>query len=153
MHQQVLGLKEAMTNANPPAMEKGRNIALGIAAAFFATLAVGPSLGIEAHTPFLAGIGGLPADMTLALPWLAHSEPINALSIPTWAIHFSSVLEYLFAMTLVWKYSENTGNESWKGLTWGMLPLHASGVCACTYHFFYNPSDLRTALLSATDGP
>ena len=32
-----------------------------------------------------------------------------------------------------------TGNEKWKGLTWGMLPLHASGLAACTYHFFFNP--------------
>jgi hypothetical protein len=132
-----------MTNPNPPSMDKGRNIALGIAAAFFAALAVGPSLGVEGHSQFLLGLGDIPADITMQLPWLAHNEPINALSIPTWAIHFSSVLEYLFAMNLVWKYSETTGNESWKGLTWGMLPLHASGICACTYHFFYNPSELQ----------
>ena len=25
---------------------------------------------------------------------------------------------------------------------WGMLPLHASGVAACTYHFFFNNPDL-----------
>jgi amino acid transporter len=79
----------------------------------------------------------------MGLPWVTHSEPINALSIPTWAIHFSSVIEYLIAMSLVWKYAEVTGNEKWKGLTWGMLPLHASGICACTYHFFYNPSSLQ----------
>ena len=24
-----------------------------------------------------------------------------------------------------------------------MLPLHASGICACTYHIFYNPSSLQ----------
>ena len=46
-------------------------------------------------------------------------------------------------MNLVWKFSEVTENEKWKGLTFGMLPLHASGVCACTYHFFYNPSALQ----------
>jgi hypothetical protein len=132
-----------MTNPDPPLVNKGRNIALGIAATFFAALAVGPSLGVEGHSPFLLGIGDLPADWTAQLPWVAHNEPINALSIPTWAIHFSSVIEYLFAMNLVWRYSETTGNESWKGLTWGMLPLHASGVCACTYHFFYNPSELQ----------
>ena len=28
-------------------------------------------------------------------------------------------------------------------MTWGMLPLHASGIAACTYHFFYNPSSLQ----------
>jgi len=72
-----------------------------------------------------------------------HSEPANALSIPTWAIHFSSVFEFLFAMDIIWKFAETTNNEKWKGLTWGMLPLHASGICACTYHFFYNPSSLQ----------
>ena len=38
----------------------------------------------------------------------------------------------------VWKYAEATGNEKWKGLAWGMVPSHASGVAACTYHFFFN---------------
>lgn len=72
-----------------------------------------------------------------------HTEPINALSIPTWAIHFSSVFEFLFAMDLIWKFADTTSNPKWKGLTWGMLPLHASGIAACTYHFFYNPSSLQ----------
>jgi Protein of unknown function (DUF2499) len=44
---------------------------------------------------------------------------------------------------LIWQYSKVTNNPTWKGLTWGMLPLHASGICACTYHFFYNPSMLQ----------
>merc|ERR1712176_1628496 len=26
----------------------------------------------------------------------------------------------------------------WKGVTWGLLPLHSSGITACTYHLFYN---------------
>ena len=46
-------------------------------------------------------------------------------------------------MSLIWDFAEATGNEKWKGLTWGMLPLHASGIAACTYHFFYNPSSLQ----------
>ncbi|EKX46150.1 hypothetical protein GUITHDRAFT_70958, partial [Guillardia theta CCMP2712] len=66
----------------------------------------------------------------------------NALSIPTWAIHFSSVFEWIFAMRLVWDYADASKDQTWKGLTWGMLPLHASGVAACTYHFFYNNPDL-----------
>jgi hypothetical protein len=70
-------------------------------------------------------------------------EPANALSIPTWAIHSSSVIEWIFAMGLIWNYSDVTGNEKWKGLTWGMLPLHASGCAACTYHFFYNDPSLQ----------
>lgn len=72
-----------------------------------------------------------------------HAEPANALSFPTWIIHLSSLVEWLVAMGLVWKYAEVTGNQKWKGLTWGMLPLHTSGICACTYHFFYNAPQLN----------
>lgn len=106
-------------------------------------MAAGPSLGFEAHSAFMLGAGNLPSSTVASLPWVTHEDPVNSLSIPTWIIHFSSVLEYLVAMDLVWKYSEVTGNEKWKGLTWGMLPLHASGICACTYHFFYNASVLQ----------
>jgi len=139
----VLGFKEASTNPQPPEIGSKRNLALGAFGLFAAACAAGPSLGFEAHSPFLLGVGDLSADATAALPWVTHAEPVNALSVPTWAIHFSSVIEYLIAMNLVWKYAEVTDNEKWKGLTWGMLPLHASGICACTYHFFYNPSSLQ----------
>mmetsp|Transcript_36473 Transcript_36473/g.36712 ORF Transcript_36473/g.36712 Transcript_36473/m.36712 type:complete len:294 (-) Transcript_36473:389-1270(-) len=46
-------------------------------------------------------------------------------------------------MNLIWNFAEVTNNPRWKGLTWAMLPLHASGVAACTYHFFYNPASLQ----------
>ncbi|KAL3779228.1 hypothetical protein ACHAWO_009889 [Cyclotella atomus] len=144
----VLGFREAMTN--PTYQTSGSKfgitpklIAGGFAATFAAACAFGTKLGLEVHTPFLGGAGNLGEEMVLGLPFVMHSEPINALSIPTWAIHFSSVFEYLFAMDLVWKFAETTGNQKWKGLTWGMLPLHASGIAACTYHFFYNPSSLQ----------
>eukprot|EP00554_Chaetoceros_debilis_P000306 CAMPEP_0194085556 /NCGR_PEP_ID=MMETSP0149-20130528/17884_1 /TAXON_ID=122233 /ORGANISM="Chaetoceros debilis, Strain MM31A-1" /LENGTH=555 /DNA_ID=CAMNT_0038768459 /DNA_START=68 /DNA_END=1731 /DNA_ORIENTATION=- len=116
---------------------------LGVIAAFVSALVVGPGLGFQDHSAFLLGAGNLPKDLVETLPWVTHSEPVNALSIPTWAIHFSSVFEWVFAMNIIWNFSENTGNEKWKGLTWGMIPSHASGVAACTYHFFYNPSSLQ----------
>jgi hypothetical protein len=34
------------------------------------------------------------------------------------------------------------GNEKWKGMTWGMMPLLGGALSACTYHFFYNPPEL-----------
>lgn len=67
-----------------------------------------------------------------------HTEPTNALSLPTWAIHVSSVTEWVAAMALFWKYAEVTGNERWKGMTWGMMPSLGSAMAACTWHFFYN---------------
>ncbi len=140
-----------------------------VAALFAAACALGPRVGFEPHSAFLLGVGNLPQDMVQGLPFgtfscehaccflfrdcstyiikhdllVTHAEPDNALSIPTWAIHFSSVFEFLFAMDIIWKFASTTNNPKWKGMTWGMLPLHASGIAACTYHFFYNPSSLQ----------
>lgn len=77
-----------------------------------------------------------------ALALTIHQEPENALSLPTWVIHISSVVEWAIAMALVWKYAQVTGNPKWKGLTWGMMPLLGGALCACTYHFYYNSPDL-----------
>jgi hypothetical protein len=140
----VWGLKEASTTPTVPSLRTPRIISLAIFGLFAVTCALGPNLlGAETHSAFLFGLGDLGPAAAMDLPWVSHSEPINALTIPTWIIHFSSVIEYLIAMDLVWKFSQVTKNEKWKGLTWGMLPLHASGICACTYHFFYNPSSLQ----------
>lgn len=80
-----------------------------------------------------------PATQALAL----RPEPGNALSIPTWTVHIASLLEWALGMFLVWRYGDLTGNKSWRLLAWGMLPLHMSGICAITYHFFYNSNDLE----------
>uniref|UniRef100_A0A383VL26 Ycf49-like protein n=2 Tax=Tetradesmus obliquus TaxID=3088 RepID=A0A383VL26_TETOB len=69
-------------------------------------------------------------------------EPGNALSLPTWAIHVSSVTEWVAAMALMWKYAEVSGNPRWKGMTWAMMPCLGSAMAACTWHFFYNSPDL-----------
>lgn len=91
----------------------------------------------------------------------AHEEPSNALSLPTWMVHWSSLIEWLVAMRLVWGLAKRTGVKEWKGatttpseavaksafcvgLTWGMVPLHTSGLCACTYHFFYNAPEVSS---------
>lgn len=70
-------------------------------------------------------------------------EPANALSLPTWAVHVSSVAEWVTAMALVWQYGERTGLKGWKGLSWGMVPLLGGAMCACTWHFFYNSESLE----------
>ncbi|CAH9117241.1 unnamed protein product [Cuscuta europaea] len=74
---------------------------------------------------------------------MQFSEPSNALSLPTWAVHVSSVIEWVTAMALVWQYGERSGYESWKGLSWGMVPLLGGALCACTWHFFYNSESLE----------
>ncbi|KAM7257699.1 hypothetical protein ACFE04_013440 [Oxalis oulophora] len=96
----------------------------------------------------LSLVGPASAAPQLPLILLAESlplqlaEPSNALSLPTWAIHVSSVVEWITAMTLVWIYGDKSGFESWKGLSWGMVPLLGGAFCACTWHFFYNSESL-----------
>ena len=80
----------------------------------------------------------IPIMLVLAALSFLHPEPTNALSIPTWMVHSSSLLEWLLAMKLIWEHAETSGNPRWKGMTWAMIPSHTSGICACTYHFFYN---------------
>jgi len=80
-----------------------------------------------------------------------HAEPDNALSLPTWVIHISSLIEWLVAMELIWEYAEVSGNKQYKALTWAMVPCHASGIAACTFHLFYN-SPLLSALVATQAG-
>jgi hypothetical protein len=106
-------------------------IAGAVVASFAVAYAFGTKLDLDVHTPFLAGIGNLGDYMVLGLSFgmynfcltfkSMHNEPINALSTQSWAIHFSSVFEFLFAIDLIWKFAETTDNPKWKGLTWGML--------------------------------
>ena len=41
-------------------------------------------------------------------------------------------------MGFAWRWGDIVENPTWKGLTWGLIPLHSSGITACTYHLFYN---------------
>ena len=49
-------------------------------------------------------------------------------------------------MGLIWEYADATGNQKYKGLTWGMVPCHASGIAACTFHLFYNSPALNSVV-------
>jgi len=96
--------------------------------------AIWPALyGAQVHTPYLAGALDLPRDM---VTW--GQEPTNSLSVTCWIIHISSLVEFLVAMGFAWRWGDVCGNQKWKGITWGLLPLHTSGITACTYHLFYN---------------
>jgi len=49
-------------------------------------------------------------------------------------------------MGFVWRWADIVQNPTWKGLTWGLLPLHSSGITACTYHLFYNQNAVLVPL-------
>jgi hypothetical protein len=42
----------------------------------------------------------------------------------------SSVVEWVTAMGLMWKYAEATNNPRWKGMAWGMVPSLGSAMAA-----------------------
>lgn len=100
-----------------------------------------PSVDTTAALVLAAAVltaGAPPAATAFAL----HPEPGNALSLPTWAIHVSSVAEWVVAMGLMWRYAEVSRFPAWKGMAWGMLPALGSAMAACTWHFFYNAPSL-----------
>lgn len=68
---------------------------------------------------------------------------MHALSIPTWMVHVSSVIEWTAAILLIWQYGEVTGRRWWRSLSWAMLPALVSAMCACTWHFFDNATHLE----------
>ena len=90
------------------------------------------------HTPYLGGFMDIPADFVSNIGWGIQPEPENALTVACWIIHVSSLIEFLVAMGFCWRWADVVGNSRWKGLTWGLLPLHSSGITACVYHFFFN---------------
>lgn len=113
----------------------------------FLTAFVPGVIGAQVHTGYLNGFMDIP---TTLLPWTAtHPEPENALTITCWIIHITSLIEFLVAMGFCWRYSEIIQNPKWKGLTWGLIPLHSSGITACTYHLFYNSIPVLVPLQAA----
>ncbi len=70
---------------------------------------------------------------------------MNVLSLPTWIIHISSVLEWAIAMWLIWSYAKIQPKfaTAWKSFALGMVPALISAMCACTWHFFDNSAYLE----------
>jgi hypothetical protein len=86
----VLGFRDALAGKE----DAGRLRTAGTAWAAFATISclvvVGANdLALSAHAPWLGGAGDLPG-------W---AEPANALSVPTWIIHTSSLVEWSGAVS------------------------------------------------------
>lgn len=125
----------------------GAAAAMALPVILAASLASAPPGAAEALDAAAAGsaasaAGALPAEPLRHLFSLAP-EPANALSLPTWVIHVSSVVEWITAMVLVWQYGDTKGRSAWKALAWGMVPLLAGAMCACTWHFYYNAESLE----------
>jgi hypothetical protein len=118
-------------------------LVVGLTALATAT-ALAPALSDPTvHTPYLGGF----MDLSFTLEGLgAYAEPTNALTVACWIIHVSSLVEFLVAMGFCWRWADVVDNPKWKGLTWGLIPLHTSGIIACTSHLFYNQIPLLLPL-------
>ena len=68
---------------------------------------------------------------------------MHSLSLPTWVIHISSVIEWTLAIWLIWQYDKQNPDRGWRNLAWAMFPALVSAMCACTWHFFDNTLDLE----------
>ena len=136
---QALQAKEAGTEPPASATSYIPMVVLVVLGTLLAALtAVIPALAADTavHTPYLGGFLDVPLD--LANEWTPHAQPDNALTVGCWIIHISSLVEFLVAMGFCWRWADVSGQPTWRGLTWGLLPLHSSGITACTYHLFYN---------------
>ncbi len=67
---------------------------------------------------------------------------MHVLSLPTWVVHISSVLEWMAAIWFVQQLHRRRPQEGWSWLAWAMLPALMSAMCACTWHYFDNAAEL-----------
>ncbi|KAL9231070.1 hypothetical protein vseg_006337 [Gypsophila vaccaria] len=127
--------------SQPLTIPRSHQIQIQIKTPKISALKNGAKLALLTSSIALSFVGPAVAEQSLIFSDL--TEPANALSLPTWAVHVSSVAEWIIAMALVWQYGQRPGNETWKGLSWGMVPLLGGAMCACTWHFFYNAETLE----------
>ena len=117
----LLGWTAAASTATLVLAAGATAVAAGGADAAEAVATVGAAGAAAAAAPSMGEISAGISDL------LRHPEPANALSLPTCVIHVSSLIEWLVTMGLIWEYADASGNPKYKGLTWAMVPCHASG--------------------------
>ncbi len=68
---------------------------------------------------------------------------MHALSLGTWWIHITSVLEWVVAIGAVQAYGLGRGEGGWRWLALAMVPALGSAMAACTWHLFDNSAELK----------
>jgi hypothetical protein len=68
---------------------------------------------------------------------------MHALSLPTWWIHITSVIEWALAMVAIQRWGHLQAEPAWNWLALAMLPALFSAMAACTWHLFDNPAALQ----------
>ncbi|TGG77180.1 MAG: DUF2499 domain-containing protein [Aphanocapsa feldmannii 277cV] len=67
---------------------------------------------------------------------------MHALSLGTWWIHLTSVIEWILAILLVLRWGERRQEPEWRWLSLAMTPALVSALCACTWHIYDNAEQL-----------
>jgi hypothetical protein len=68
---------------------------------------------------------------------------MHALSLGTWWIHITSVLEWIVAILAIQAWGAIRREEGWRWLALAMLPALVSAMAACTWHLFDNSLALK----------
>ena len=68
---------------------------------------------------------------------------MHSLSLPTWWIHVTSVLEWVVAMVAVQRLGMVRRDGGLRWLSLAMLPALVSAMAACTWHLFDNSPNLQ----------
>ncbi|MEB3259871.1 MAG: DUF2499 domain-containing protein [Cyanobacteriota bacterium] len=68
---------------------------------------------------------------------------MHALSLGTWWIHITSVIEWLLAIVAVQAYGHRRREGGWRWLALAMVPALVSAMAACTWHLYDNAPALQ----------
>nr|WDB00620.1 hypothetical protein CVCH_106 [Cavernulicola chilensis] len=63
---------------------------------------------------------------------------MSPLSLPTWIIHTTTLIEWIIAIELSWNYVYVKNFRKIIVLIYPMLLAFISALCACTWHIFNN---------------
>ena len=68
---------------------------------------------------------------------------MHQLSLWTWFIHITSLLEWMLAILLISYIAKSISNQGLAILSFAMLPNLASAMAAITWHIYDNPIELK----------
>ena len=69
---------------------------------------------------------------------------MHVLSLGTWWIHITSVLEWMLAIVLIERLARLEHNPGLHSLALALLPALISAMAACTWHLYDNSEQLRS---------
>ncbi len=72
---------------------------------------------------------------------------MHELSIGTWFIHLTTLVEWFTAIIILSRLTVSTGNKAYNILALAMLPNLASAMAAITWHIYDNSAQIESLVL------